>query len=383
MSAEAVPAEKLSVIVAGGGVAALETVLALHDLASELTETTLLAPNSTFAYRPMTVQEPFAYGRARSYELAPIMRDNGAEQLVDELSWIEPDKQLVHTGQGSELRYDALVLALGAKATPRFEHAVTIDDRRLDETLHGLIQDVEGGYLKSVAFVAPGRMAWPLPLYELALMTAGRAYDMDVELKTVLVTPEDAPLAIFGANVSERVSELLQRAGIETICSAYADVPASGQIVVSPGERELRVDRVVALPELFGPGVRGIPLAENGFIRVDQFGKVPDAGPVYAAGDATAFAIKHGGLAAQQADGVARSIAALAGADVTPEPFAPVIHGMLLTGGAPLYMTARITGGHGFSSEISDKPSWSPPTKIVAKYLAPYLDGVDRAEAPT
>ena len=225
-------------------------------------------------------------------------------------------------------------------------------------------------------------MAWPLPLYELALMTAGRAYDMDVELATTIVTPEDSPLAIFGSTASSGVAELLEQAHIETITSAYAEVPHSGEIVINPGDRHLKVNRVVALPELYGPSVRGIPLSEHGFLRVDVHGQVVDVEHVYAAGDATEFAVKYGGIAAQQADAAAESIAALAGAPVTPEPFHPVIHGILLTAGEPRYLTARITGGQGFSSEISDTPTWSPPVKIAAKYLAPYLDALDRADAP-
>jgi sulfide:quinone oxidoreductase len=104
---------------------------------------------------------------------------------------------------------------------------------------------------------------------------------------------------------------------------------------------------------------------------------------VYAAGDCTEFPVKHGGVGSQQADVVALSIAAAAGADVTPEPFHPVILGMLLTGDKPLYLMAKITGGHGFSSELIDTPSWSPPSKIAAKYLAPYLDALDRETTPT
>ncbi len=370
---------KLRVMIVGGGVAALETALALHELAPNLLATTVIAPATEFVYRPMAVREPFAYPAARRYQLAPIVRDAGAQLLGDSLEWVEPAKQLLHTTAGAEIAYDALVLALGARAQPRYEHALTIDDRRLDETMHGLIQDIEGGYVHSLAFVSPARMPWQLPLYELALMTAARAYDMGVELAATIVTPEEAPLAIFGPTASNAVAEHLRQAGIATINSAYAEVPRSGEIVVNPGDRRLHVDRVVALPELYGPPVRGIPLGEHGFIRVDPYGQVPDAGPIYAAGDAVDFAVKHGGLASQQADTVARSIAALAGAPVTPEPFQPVIHGMLLTGGEPLYITAHITGGHGFSSELTDVPTWSPPSKIAAKYLAPYLDAQDRA----
>ncbi len=380
--AQVSPLEKLRVIIVGGGVAALEAALALRELAPEQTDVSVIAPNTEFIYRPMTVREPFAYGQAHRYPLAPIVEDAGAKLLSDKLAWVEPAGQIVHTEAGEEIAYDALVLALGAKAVPLYRHAITIDDRRLDEILHGLIQDIEGGYIHSLAFVAPGRMPWQLPLYEIALMTAGRAYDMQVELDVTIVTPEDTPLAIFGSGASDGVSKLLQRAKIKTINSAYAEIPRPGEVVINPGDRRLHVDRVVALPELYGPPVRGIPLGEKGFIRVNQYGQVPDVGPIYAAGDATDFAIKHGGLGSQQADAAAESIAALAGAPVTPEPFNPVIHGMLLTDSKPVYLTAHIAGGHGFSSEITDTPTWSPPTKIAAKYLAPYLDTLDRQSIP-
>jgi sulfide:quinone oxidoreductase len=383
MTTDTSHSEKLRVIVAGGGVAALETVLALGELAGEQTDVGVIAPNTEFFYRPLAVREPFAYGRAQRYPLAQIVRDAGATLIGDSLAWIDPAAQIAHTEAGEQIAYDALMLALGAKAHPRYQHALTIDDRRLEETFGGLIQDIEGGYVHSLAFVSPGRMPWQLPIYELALMTAARAYDMSVELAVTIVTPEDSPLAIFGSAASGAVGELLERAHIETITSAYAEVPHSGEVVINPGDRRIQVDRVVALPELYGPSIRGIPLVEHGFIRVDPYGQIPDVGPIYAAGDAIDFPIKHGGVSSQQADIAALSIAALAGAPVTPEPFNPVIHGMLLTGGKPLYLTAHITGGHGFSSEVSDTPTWAPPSKIAAKYLAPYLDAHDHDRTPT
>ena len=375
------PTSKLRVLIVGGGVGALEALLGLRELAGELVELTVLAPNEEFVYRPMTVREPFAYPRANRYALAPIVREAGAELVVDELAEVDAAKRSVRTAAGAQIGYDALVLALGARAWPRFEHAITIDDRRLDETLHGLIQDVEEGYVDSIAFISPGRMAWPFPLYELALMLAGRAYDMNVELKATIVTPEDKPLAIFGETASSGVGKLLAQAGIESINSAYAEIPHAGEVVVHPGDRHLQVKRVVALPELYGPGVRGVPLGEHGFLRIDPHCKLIEVDHVYAAGDATEFAVKFGGIAAQQADALAEAIAAKAGADITPHPFHPVIHGILLTGDAPRYMTARITGGQGFSSDFDVTPSWSPAMKIAAKYLAPLLDRLDRAGA--
>ena len=371
------------VLVAGAGVAALEAVLALHDLAAGRVAVTVLAPDSEFVYRPMTVREPFAYKAAARYPLAPILAGAGAEVVSDKLGWVDPARRVVHTAGGAELEYDALLLALGARPCARYKHAITIDDRRMDEALHGLIQDIEGGYLTSVAFVSPGRMAWPLPLYELALMTAGRAYDMGIELQTTIVTPEEHPLAIFGQQASEGVAELLAAAGITSINSAYAEVPAPGELVVNPGDRRLHAQRIVALPELYGPSVHGLPVGENGFLRVNRFCRIPDVGPVFAAGDATDFPVKQGGISSQQADVAAEAIAALAGAPVEPQAFTPVIHGMLLTGERPRYLSAKITGGQGFSSHFSDSPGEDGPVaKITAKYLTPCLQSLDGERVP-
>ncbi len=373
---------RLRVLIVGGGVSALEIALALGQLAPQQTATTVLAPNEEFVYRPMAVREPFGYAPARRYPLAQIVRDAGAELVADELAWVDPSEQAVHTKAGQTLAYDVLALGLGARAVPRYAHALTIDDRHLDETMHGLIQDIENGYVDSVAFVSPGRMPWQLPLYELALMTAGRAYDMSVELATTIITPEDSPLAIFGVTASGVVAERLEHARIEVITSAYAEVPHPGEVVINPGDRHIHVKRVVALPELYGPSVRGIPASEHGFIHVDPYGQVRGMACVYAAGDAIDFPIKHGGLGSQQADVVAQSIAQAAGAAVTPEPFDPVIHGMLLTDAKPLYLTAKIAGGRGLSSVVDDTPTWEPPGKIAAKYLAPYLAGLEHGHVP-
>jgi sulfide:quinone oxidoreductase len=370
--------EPFKVLIAGAGVAGLEAALALRDLAGDRVALTLLTASPEFVYRPMTVIEPFAYGTARRYPLDEIARDLDAGLVDGSFAWVDTAQRLAHAEDGREFAYDALILALGARVHPRYEHALTIDDRRLGEILHGLIQDIEGGYVQRLAFLVPARMAWPLPIYELALMSAARAYDMGVELSVTVVTPEEVPLGIFGLGASAAVSELLERAAITTLTSAYAEVPSSGAVVVYPDDRRLEFDRIVALPELFGPSVRGLRVSEHGFIPVDLHSQVRGVERVYAAGDATDFAVKQGGIASQQADAAAQAIAALAGAPIEPEPFRPVIHGMLLTGASPKYLSARITGGQGFSSEMTDTPTWSPPVKIDAKYLAPYLAQRDR-----
>lgn len=362
------------VLIAGGGVAALEAALALRDLAGDRLNTTLLAPEPEFVYRPLRVREPFGYSEARRYSLDEIASDLGVELIEDAFKWLDPAERTVHTEGGQMLKFDALLLAIGARLEPAFNHAITIDDRQLDQQLHGLIRDVEDGYVHKLAFIAPPAMPWPLPIYELALMTAGRAYDMGAELSITIATPEDTPLALFGARVSEAVEHLLTQRGILTVTSAHCEVPSPGHVSIHPGARTLQVDRVVALPQLSGPSTPGVPTdAIGGFIPVDEHCQVRSLERVYAAGDATDFPVKFGGIAAQQADTAAEAIAALAGAPVKPSKFNPEIHGILLGSDKPLYMSAHVTGGHGSSSEVSDSPTWSPPTKIAAKYLSPYL----------
>jgi sulfide:quinone oxidoreductase len=378
------PETPFNVVVAGGGVAGLEAALALRELGGESIATTLLAPNPEFVYRPLTVREPFGYPVAKRYQLEEIARDIGVNLLSDGFKWLDSERHRIHTEAGDQLPYDALLFALGTRLYTRFKHALTIDDGQLDEQLHGLIQDIEGGYVRRLAFIAPGRIGWPLPIYELAMMTATRAQDMNIDLSITIATPEDAPLAVFGLGASEAVRRLLATKGIETITSAYCEVHAPGRVTINPGSRELQADRIVAMPELLGPSVAGIPGGSaGGFIPIDIHCKVPGVESVYAAGDATDFAIKHGGIAAQQADVAAQAIAAAAGVGLEPAPFCPVIHAILLTGDKPLYLSAHVTGGHGSSSEINESPPWSPGTKIAAKYLGPYLQERDRVAGST
>lgn len=366
--------DRFSVVIAGGGVAAIEGLLRLRRLAGDAVKITLLAPNQEFAFRALSVKEPFALGAAERHPIRQIVRDTDAEWVEDTLSWIDPDGQVVHTGGGAELPYDALLIAVGARMAPAFEHATTFRDADADALLSGLVEDIEGGYTKSVAFVAPAGPVHQLPLYELALMTAERARGMGMpDVALTVVTPDEAPLAIFGPNVSEAVMGLLDAAGIAVRASTVAEV--TGPKSLRLGTEELAPDRIVALPVISGPAIRGLPGASpGGFIPVDAHCAVPaTGGRVFAAGDATNFPVKHGGLGSEQADTAAAAIAFLAGVEVETKPFQPLIRGMLLTGGAPLYMTARLLGAGSFQSEVSDEPLWPSGAKVAAEELGDYL----------
>jgi sulfide:quinone oxidoreductase len=370
----------LRVVVAGGGVAALETLIALRDLAGDRVDITLIAPDDAFTYRPMTVAEPFAEGRARRYELSKIADRFGARLARDTVAEVDPAAGVVRTGSGDLVSYDQLVLAVGAKARPPFRHAITFGEDPEEEALRALLHDTQEGRAHRVAFVAPGDATWTLPLYELALMTARAAWSMGGDrVWFFLVTPEERPLGIFGPAASDAVAELLEASGIEFIGSAYATV-GQDVVTIDPANRRLDVDRVVSLPALEGPRIPGVPSNPDGFIPVDGHGRVTGLDGVYAAGDGTSFPIKQGGLATQQADAVAAAIAVVAGAPVVAEPFRPVLRGILLTGGDDRYLRHGVAGGDG-EPDVATRALWWPPSKIAGRYLAPYLFGQDELEA--
>jgi sulfide:quinone oxidoreductase len=215
----------------------------------------------------------------------------------------------------------------------------------------------------------PAGISWPLPLYELALLTAVHLADSGADVDLQLVTPEPRPLQLFGAAASDVVVELLDRHGIGLRTNT---IPAAveGNVLGFVGTGELEADRVVALPRIEGPRLAGVPHDANGFVPIDGHGRVRDVEDVYAAGDLTNFPIKQGGLATQQADAAAEAIAAAVGAEIDPTPFRPVLRGLLLTGLSPRFMRAEVGGQE---SEVDTEPLWWPPAKIVGRHLAPFL----------
>ena len=272
--------------------------------------------------------------------------------------------------------------AISPTREQRSASAIAFRGQEDSEAVHGLIQDVEGGYVRRIAFVVPAVIAWSLPIYELALMTAQRAYEMsldDVEL--TIVTPEESPLAIFGHPASDDLARMLDEAGVTVETSIQAEVPAGGTVTMHPGGRTLECDRIVALAKIVPIEIGGLPRDHRGFVPIESHGQVPGAPGVYAAGDGTSFPVKQGGIACQQADAAAAAIAREAGAPVEPKPFHPVLRGRLMTGSRPLYMRSDVSGTAGDVSESSGHTLWWPPSKIAGDYLAPYLASQEERDA--
>ena len=360
------------VVIAGGGVAGLEALIALRELAGDAVSITLLSPSREFTIRALSVQEPFAKPSARVYDVGAICADHGAELRHDALEAVHRETRTITTMSGEELVYDSLLVAIGARPSPAFPHVTTFRGVQDAEAMHGLLQDVEGGWSSSVAFVVPPGTTWPLPIYELALMTAERAEGLGLSPQITVVTPEHAPLGLFGEEASRRVDDQLSERGIIVRTDCEVQSVEDGVVRAATGAIEVRAQRIVALPRLNGPRVAGLPADEHGFLPVDELGAVPDAPGVYGAGDGTTQPIKQGGVAAQQATAAAHAIAASAGAPVRPVPFRPVLRAELLTGTGSTFLRQSP------ESSASDTATFWPPTKVAAAHLAPYLASLDQ-----
>jgi sulfide:quinone oxidoreductase len=367
------PGDSLRVLVIGGGVAALEAVLALGDLAAGRVSVVLLAPEPRFWYRPLSVAEPFGRGKVDGLELAEVTAASGAQFVSGTLAAVEPDRHRARTDEGTVLDYDVLLLATGARPVDAVRGALTFRGPADTTALGALLTELGSGWVRHVVFALPGGVSWPLPLYELALLTTAFLAERDLrDVEVVVATPEEAPLGLFGPAASEAVGALLEERGVTVLTSSHPVSAARGKLTLAP-RRTIPADKVVALPRLQGRPIRGIPRDREGFVPSDAFGRVRGLDDVFAAGDATTFPIKQGGLAAAQARAAAEAIAAQAGADVTPEPFRPVLRGLLLTGAQPRYLRTELAGGLGETSVAQASPLWWPPGKIVGRHLGPFL----------
>jgi sulfide:quinone oxidoreductase len=353
--------DPVRVVVAGAGVAGLETIIALRALAADRVAITLVAPGTHFVYEPYSTAAPFSELDVPRHSLAQFAKDFDTELVTDSIDWVLPHDRRLFLRSGRELGYDALVLAVGARRYPAWPNAVPFRGFRDAAAVRRLIDEVHNGQVGRLAFVVPPAVAWTLPIYELALQVAADIRPTDADTALTLVTHEASPLEIFGENASTEMLELLRDAGVALEIATHADARPQGY------------DRVVALPLIEGPGIHGVPSDQHGFVQIDPYGFVRGVAHVYAAGDCVQSPLKQGGLAAQQADVVAEAVARQAGMPVEQRALQPVLRGLLLTGEKRRFFRRDPQGADGAASEVQERPLWWPAVKLAGRHLAPYL----------
>ncbi len=372
---------KSRVLIAGAGIAGIETALALRHLAGDLVEVELRDPRRTFSFRPFAVGEPYGAARVFRYDLERLTECCGASFRSDGIASVDAERRTASTRDGESLAYDYVVVASGVRTLWAVPGAVTFWGVADEGQVGDVIAELRAGALGRLVFTMPAGCGWPLPLYELALLGATELAKAGMTgTQLTIVTPEDAPVALWGHRASEQMEQLLEERGIEVIAGAHPVKFDAGCLRIVPGE-EVKADAVISLPRLEGRRIDGIPHDSRGFIGVDEHGRVLGMQGAYAAGDITAFPVKQGGIATQQADAVAEAIACDAGAGVDPHPFDPVLRGVLWTGREPRYLYGRMLEGRGEMSSIEQSPQGSPRNgKVAGRYLTPFLDSLAAAD---
>ena len=365
----------MRVVIAGGGFAALEAAIGLRAMAATRVELALIAPDSRFAYRPAATAQAFGEGSALTYSLAAIARDLDASFHQAALESVAPKRRELRLSEGTELSYDALILSIGARARASIPGALTFRDQRDVDRFRGLLDELATGAIERLVFAVPSRHAWSLPVYELALLSAAHASDHAPNAEIVLVTPEPVPLAVFGPAASRRVAALLADRGIRFMGSTIPHSVRPDGALALQFDAAVEADRVVAVPELYGQRIPGIPGDWSGFVPTDSLGLVEGLSDVYAAGDMTTSPIKQGGLAAQQADRIAHTIAARLGATVKELRQANVLRARLLTGDGALVLRTELDEfGQPADAAVAHRESrQAEDLKVFGRYLTPYL----------
>ena len=360
----AVPSAK-HIVIAGGGVAAVEALLALRRLAGDRVTLTLVSPDPDFTYRPLAVAEPFSLGHANRIALRRFTEDVGAELVRDAVESVDDAAGTLRLRSGAELAFDALLLATGGRQVAGVEGATSWWPDGDADRYGGLLRDIDEGYAKRLAIVVPPGAVWPLPAYELALMTAGEARAMghdDVEV--TVVTPEHAPLSLFGPAASDAVSEELRAVSVG-LRTGVVGVVRPGGLELAPDGELLPVQRIFAVPRLLGLAIAGVKSDDDGFVVCDGDGRVQGSARIWAAGDGIVSAVKFGGLATHQARRAAAAIARLAGVEDAPDPGEAVLHGHLLLG----RRSRRLAP----SGDDAGAPLWWPAGKIAGEHLPRWL----------
>ena len=202
------------IVIAGGGVAAIEALLALRHVVGEQVSSRCSRRSGASSTAPRrSVSRSASAARAPSTSLrSPATR--------------APSSAAGARGRGSgagssgsatagELSYDVLIVAVGAVPKPALPGAVTFAGPAQAVEVAAVLDRSSAARSRRLVFAVPGEATWSLPVYELAIMAAVDLRDRGVANATLgIVTPEPEPLRLFGAAAGAALRAMLDARGI-------------------------------------------------------------------------------------------------------------------------------------------------------------------------
>lgn len=293
------------IVILGGGFAGSHALLKLEQLLRHrpLAELKLISRTSHLLFTPAlpeVVAGTSDVGRA-SVPIRRLLHDGDASLVFEAATRLDTEKSRIHTADGATHRYDALIIALGAvtdfSGVPGArEHATPVKNLRSALELRTELGRVStrlgpedashivvvGGGAEGVevaAAIAAARNHWnPTTTRE--------------EAATVTLV-ERGPRLVpdLHESLAAEAQRALEALGVDVLCDQAVEAVEPGRVLLSGG-RHLAAD-----PVLWCAGVKpppllsdaGLPLSDDGRIRVDSELRVRRLGDVYAIGDAAYF----------------------------------------------------------------------------------------------
>jgi sulfide:quinone oxidoreductase len=397
------------IAVAGGGPAALEAILTIAErLPAAARRLSLVAPNRTLDYRPLSAVGEFATHPSHRLALADVASSTDAVLIRDRAVMVDERERRLLTRDGEWVPFEHLLLAVGAQQLPVPHGWLRWPPEGDPGLLYRLLQRLGGGRLRQLAVVVPANAGWPLAGHELAAILAVAARAAAVEARILLLVEDRAALDMLGKAAAEIVGSELERVGVELVSGVEVrpvepedsaggsdrltavmrrlrrpTQPAGAserRIEVEVGGERMDLDLAISLPNVRGPGIAGIATDGRGYLAVDGYCRSTGGERTWAAGDCTALPLKHSTLAVAQASVAADNLASTTGARLEPRAFAPTLTGVLVAGAAERWWQENTNLPAGL--EPATHCLWWPPGRVLGGRLAHYVARRDPAARP-
>jgi sulfide:quinone oxidoreductase len=99
------------IVIAGGGVAAVEAMLALRALAGRRPAITLLTADTDLAPPATSVAAPFGFGMPATFPIGPLAERHGVRVRPAMLAAVDAPERIAVLDDERELAYDHLLVA--------------------------------------------------------------------------------------------------------------------------------------------------------------------------------------------------------------------------------------------------------------------------------
>jgi sulfide:quinone oxidoreductase len=296
-----------SVVVLGAGVGGLRVADRLRQLLSDQDRIVLVDRSDEQVLGLSLLWVMRGWREPRAITVHPsVMEQRGVAFERDEVQSIDLAHRRVVLQRGHELRYDALVVALGARTDlsviPGLEQVLRTPSAGEYYTLDGAgemrrrLEQFDGGRICVLVTRTPFRC--PAAPYEGALLLADLCEERGIRdrVQIDVFSPEGLPMPVAGQRVGQALVGLLGEHGIafHPRMEIAAVSPHGRELEFASGQRET-YDFLVVIPPHRPPlPVVATGLGPQGWIPVDRSTLRSSAEAVWAIGDVAAVPLANG-----------------------------------------------------------------------------------------